>query len=266
MISILTIIFFLFGLIIGSFLNVVIIRHNTQKAFGGRSVCLSCQRELRSHELVPVLSFFALRGRCSGCQSRISIQYPLVEFLTGLVFAGLFLKFQNIFFDDTLLFTVAYAYYAAMFSLLLVIAVYDLKHKIIPDSMSLIFGALAFIGLFLFADYNSHLGFFIHLPGFLQFLSGILISLPFAVLWFVSEGAWIGLGDAKLAVGLGWLLGLSRALSGLVIAFWSGALVGLVLIAFSKRHSMKSEISFAPFLVWGALLAFLFEVHFFPVF
>ena len=75
----------------------------------------------------------------------------------------------------------------------------------------------------------------------------------------------MGLGDAKLAIGLGWLLGLSRALSGVVVAFWIGAVVGLLLVIFSKRHGIKSEIPLAPFLVLGTLLAFLFELHLFGI-
>jgi leader peptidase (prepilin peptidase)/N-methyltransferase len=147
-----------------------------------------------------------------------------------------------------------------MFSLLLVIAVYDFKHKVIPDILSLIFGIVAFIGLFFFTEY----GFYIHLPSILEFLSGILLALPFALIWLVSSGTWMGLGDAKLALGLGWLLGFNRILSGAVMAFWSGAIIGFLLIVFSKKYGMKSEISFAPFLVLGVLIAFLFELHLFP--
>jgi leader peptidase (prepilin peptidase)/N-methyltransferase len=183
-----------------------------------------------------------------------------VELVSGLIFAGLFLKFQDVFFINTLGFSISYAYYAVMFSLLLVIAVYDFKHKIIPDVLSLIFGVIAFIGLFFFVDFI----FYPHLPSILEFLSGILLALPFALIWLVSKGTWMGLGDAKLALGLGWLLGLSRILSGVVMAFWSGAIVGLILIAFSKKHGIKSEIPFAPFLVLGVLIAFLFELHLFP--
>src|ERR1035437_1662273 len=126
-ITTITLIFFIFGLIIGSFLNVVILRLNTEKSFGGRSACMSCQNQLVWYELIPVFSFLALRGRCRNCKARISIQYPLVEFTTGLIFALLFLKFENVFFLDTLVFTLSYAYYAVMFLLLVVIATYDLK-------------------------------------------------------------------------------------------------------------------------------------------
>lgn len=262
MITILAFIFFIFGLIIGSFLNVVICRYNTRRSFGGRSNCMSCQIELCWYELIPLISFLVLGGRCLNCKTKISIQYPLVELITGFIFAALFLKFQDVFFASTFIFAVTYAYYATMFSLLVVIAAYDLKHKIIPDSLALIFGALAFTGLFFFNDY----GFYFHFPGLLEFLSGVFIALPFAFVWLVSRGIWMGLGDAKLAIGLGWLLGLSRILSGAILAFWSGAIVGLLLIIFSKKHSMKSEIPFAPFLVWGSFLAFLFELHIFWLF
>ena len=270
MIAAITTIFFVLGLIIGSFLNVVIFRLNTERSFGGRSGCLACQNQLAWYELIPVFSFLGLRGRCRNCKTKISFQYPLVELLTGLIFALLFLKFQDIFFFNTLVFSFTYAYYTAVFSLLLVIAVYDLKHKIIPDILSLVLGILAFVGLFFFRaaagqiDSSSFAVFYPHLPSTLEFLSGLLIATPFALFWLVSSGRWMGLGDAKLAVGLGWLLGLSRILSGVVVAFWLGAIVGIVLVIFSKRkYGMKSEIPFAPYLVLGALLAFLFELHLF---
>ena len=262
MTTILAIIFFIFGLIIGSFLNVVIFRLNTQKSFmSGRSKCLACQKALSWYELFPILSFIFLGGRCKGCKTRISWQYPLVEFLTGLVFACLFLKFQDVFYTSTFVFAGTMAYYAGMFSLLIVIAVYDIRHKIIPNALALVFGILAFVGLFLFSDSV----FYPHLPSIWELLSGVFIALPFALLWLLSRGTWMGLGDAKLAIGLGWLLGLSRALSGIVLAFWSGAVIGLILIAFSKKHSMRSELPLAPFMVLGAVIAFLFELHLFPI-
>jgi len=256
-----TIIFFILGLIIGSFLNVVIFRFNTERSFGGRSGCMTCQNKLCWYELIPLASFFALRGRCRNCKTKISIQYPIVELISGLIFAGLFLKFQDIFYINTFVFSISYAYYATMFSILLIVAVYDFKHKIIPDKLSLIFSIITFIGLFFFSNFL----FYPHIPSVLEFLSGILLALPFAFLWLISRGTWMGLGDAKLALGLGWLLGFSGILSGAVVAFWSGAIVGLVLIVFSKKHGMKTEIPFAPFLVLGVLIAFLFELSLFPI-
>lgn len=262
MILTLTIIFFILGLIVGSFLNVVICRYNTQRSFGGRSACMSCGMQLCWYELIPLASFCLQKGKCRKCKTKISIQYPLVELATGLIFAALFLKFQDIFlYSNSLIFTITLAYYAMMFSLLMVIAVYDIRHKIIPDKLSLIFSVLAFAGMFFFLDFV----FYPHLPSLMELLSGLVIALPFAALWLLSKGTWMGLGDAKIALGLGWFLGFSAMLSGAVVAFWSGAIIGLILIVFSKKHIMKSEIPFAPFLVLGALAAFLFELHLFPI-
>lgn len=257
---VLAIIFFVLGLIIGSFLNVVIFRYGTHRPFRGRSHCLVCQNQLRWHELVPLISFIWLKGRCRNCRTRISLQYPLVEFIAGAVFLGLFIKFQDLFFSDTLGFSLTYGYYATVFSILLVISVYDLKHKIIPDKLVLILGIITFLGLFFFsAD-----GFLLQKMSLLDFSTGILIALPLALLWLVSKGSWMGLGDAKLALSLGWILGPALALAGLIAAFWSGAIAGFLLIIFSRKHKIKSEIPFAPFLVFGAILVFLFGFHFFP--
>lgn len=262
----LAIIFFVFGLIIGSFLNVIIYRLNTKRSFGGRSACLSCRSALSWYELIPLFSFLGLKGRCRNCKTRISIQYPLVELATGLLFAMLFYKFsaqggQDILFIFQPAFIITYFYYAVMFSLLIVITGYDLKHKIIPDILSLIFGLLAFIGLFLFTNYIFHF----HLPSIWEFLSGVLIAIPFASLWFFSRGAWMGLGDGKLALGLGWLLGLPLAISAVVLAFWIGTIIGLYLVLFKKGYGMKSEIPFAPYLALGAFIAFIFELNLFNI-
>ena len=262
MIFLITIIFFIFGLIIGSFLNVVIIRFNTERSLGGRSACMVCLNKLSWYELIPVFSFLGLGGRCKNCKTKISIQYPLVELVTGFIFAALFLKFQDIFLLNTLIFIFTYAYYAVAFSLLVVVAVYDIRHKIIPDTFALILGILTFAGLFFF---NAN-GFSLHLPTLLEFASGFMIAFPVAFFWIIYSGKWMGLGDAKLAISLGWLLGLSMALSGIVLAFWIGAVIGILLVIFSKKHGMKSEIPFAPFLVLGSLLAYLFELHIFPFF
>lgn len=238
---------------------------------------MSCQNKLAWYELIPIFSFLGLRGRCRNCKTKISIQYPVVEFVTGLIFALLFLKFfaggggvasaldgqLNNFFIP--IFFITYVFYAVAFSLLIVIAVYDFRHKIIPDALSLILGILAFIGLFFFSANNS-LGFPVfspHIPKILEFLSGPIIAAPFALFWLVSSGKWMGLGDAKVAIGLGWLFGLSLAFSGAMLTFWIGAIVGMILVIFSKKYGMKSEIPFAPYLVLGAILAFLFDLRLF---
>lgn len=262
MITVITFIFFILGLIIGSFLNVVIFRLNTKKSFGGRSACMSCQNKLSWFELIPLASYIGLLGRCRNCKTKISIQYPLVELAVGIIFAAFFIKFQDIFFLSAYGFAAQYAYYTLFFSLLLVVATYDLKHKIIPDVLSFILGVVSFLGIFLFDSAGVLLPYW-HMPALLQFLAGPLVALPFALLWLVSRGTWMGLGDAKLAVSLGWLLGISVATSGIVLAFWIGAGAGLLLLLIPQKYKMRSEIPFAPYLAVGSFLAFLFNLNLF---
>lgn len=223
---------------------------------------MSCQNKLCWYELIPLISFAVLGGRCKNCKTKISIEYPLVELMTGIIFSSLFLKFFSFGGKDILTFAITYAYYALMFSLLIIITAYDLKHKIIPDAFSFFFGILAFAGLFFFSNYV----FDPHIPSILGFFSGALIALPFALFWLVSSGRWMGLGDAKLALGLGYFLGFYNAFSAMVLAFWIGAIVGLCLIIFRKGYGMKSEIPFAPYLVFGAFLAFTFNLCLFAPF
>lgn len=228
---------------------------------------MSCQKQLSWFELFPVFSFLFLKGRCRNCKTKISLQYPIVEFLSGIIFAVLFIKFQDVFFLDTLSFTFSYAYYGVSFSLLLVVSVYDIRHKIIPDPLVLLLAILSFVGLFLFDSFglSAQAGFSPHIPSIVEFSAGPIVAAPFALFWLISSGRWMGFGDAKLAVVLGWLVGLSRALSGFVLAFWVGAIVGLSLLVFSKKYGMKSEIPFAPYLVLGIFLAFVFELHIFGI-
>lgn len=254
MTQIITFLFFCFGIIIGSFLNVVIYRLNTKRSLGGRSACMSCRTQLRFYELVPLVSFLLLRGRCKTCKTKISKQYPLVEAVTGVVFALLFLKFQAVFNVAPIVFVGTFAFYAFNFLTLLVIAVYDIKHKIIPDGLALAVGIASFVGLFLFNRY----GFNPHMPTVWEFLAGPIVALPFALLFFMSRGAWMGFGDVKLSIGLGWLLGISRGFDGVVLACWIGAIIGVSLMFGRTKYHLKSELPFAPFLVLGAFLVFVF--------
>ena len=162
---------FIFGAIIGSFLNVVILRLQTGKGVSGRSFCMSCGRTLNPIDLVPIFSFLFLRGRCRVCKTKISWQYPIVEFLTGLVFFLTFLKLSPNFPEFIGL---ALAYYFILFSLLMVIAVYDIRHTIIPDMLVFIFGFLSFLGLISLYGAN------------IFSLNGILDLLAGPILWRAS--------------------------------------------------------------------------------
>lgn len=243
---------FLFGLVIGSFLNVVIYRFNTSRSLGGRSKCVSCNKKLSWHELIPLASWLLARGRCRTCKAKISPQYPIVELCSGLVFLLVFLKFQHlaIFSLPAFLGTLAFHFFA--WSVLAVILVYDVRHSIIPNRLAYLFAGLAFLQFFVpglgAADYS------LLLP---HLLSGPLLALPLAALWLFSKGRLIGLGDAKLALGVGFLLGFSGGLAAILIAFWSGAIVSLVLMAASRGSvRMKTEIPFAPFIIFGLAAVF----------
>src|SRR3989344_4881292 len=95
MLPIYAIFFLILGLVVGSFLNVVISRFNTNRTLGGRSACMSCQTKLNWYELIPLFSFVTLRGRCRSCSSKISLIYPIVELVTGLMFLGLYMKLRD---------------------------------------------------------------------------------------------------------------------------------------------------------------------------
>ncbi len=244
---------FVLGTIIGSFLNVVILRLNTGRGLGGRSFCFSCGKTLAWQELIPVLSFFFQKGKCSGCARKISWQYPIVEIITGVLFVLIFWKIQALFFTSIGPTVLLCLYYAAVFSTLLVISVYDIRHKIIPDS-----AVFAFIGLgFLSVFFSVHYGSIVFDPSLMRLVAGCVLALPFAAIWFFSKGRLMGFGDAKLGLGIGFLLGLSSGVAAVMIAFWIGAIIGLAVLLLQKaKFTMKSEIPFAPFLALGAAIAF----------
>lgn len=261
---------FIVGILIGSFLNVVILRRGTGLSISkGRSKCFSCEKTLEWYELIPVYSYIFLRGKCLVCKSSISIQYPIVEFLSGISFATLFYLYLVGNISLILL-----ALYIAIFCILIVIAVYDLRHKIIPDEWSLIFGILTFlVALNRFFTYQ----YFSSLAQYLDILSGVILFIPFYFLWKFSDGKWMGLGDGKLAVGIGFLLGFAEGLSAIALSFWIGAVVagGMLFITKVVKHgvlkgssnslTMKSEVPFAPFLILGTIIVFFWQIDLFSL-
>lgn len=265
--------FFVLGTIIGSFLNVVILRYNTGVTVAGRSRCFSCSKTLVWYELIPLFSYLFLRGKCSSCKSKISIQYPLVEALTAILFLGIYIKFAPLFIANMAHFGVVFAVHALIFSFLVVILVYDMQHTIIPDGMvySFIAVALAARIYFLVVEHFS-------MTSIWDALAGVFFFTFFFLLWFISKGTWMGFGDAKLVLGIGLLLGLSGGLSALFLAFWIGSVVGIVIMLFQNRAgksgllgikkqiTMKTEIPFAPFLILGLWLVVFFEINVFHLF
>lgn len=251
---------FVLGLIIGSFLNVVILRINTGRSPAhGRSKCARCNTPLSWYELIPVISFLGLRGKCKTCKERISFQYPLVELITAITFTILY---STVLFNYgfTLVALAVFIFSAIVASLLIIIFVYDIRHTIIPDIIVYLFIIMGLIGI-LWSTFT--------VPGFsapMAIVNGVLVGLPFFLLWAFSKGRWMGFGDVKLALGMGWLLGLTGGFSAILFSFWIGGIVGLFMLALSKKYSMRSAIPFAPFLIIGTFIVGVWGVTIFTLF
>lgn len=257
---------FLLGTIIGSFLNVVIFRFNTGRTVvKGRSMCMNCSNHLSWYELIPVFSFLIQKGKCRNCQSRISHQYPLVEVITGLIFALIAFKFLPILYFSYVLYVFYVVLFVFVFSLLIVISVYDLRHKIIPDKLVFTFIIISFLSVFI----SPFLfGSIFTLPTLASLISGPILSLPFVILWYVSRGRLMGLGDGKLFLGVGWLLGLSQGIFAVILSFCLGSVVSLLVMFFYKKKNkinMKTEVPFAPFIIIATFVTFLFNFDFFSL-
>lgn len=256
---------FVFGLIIGSFLNVVIYRFGSGMRVTGRSKCLSCGKTLTPMMLIPLVSFLFMHGRCGYCGTKLSWQYPLVEAMTATLFViaahanGLFSLNASL--HQLTIFIVE----AVIWAVLVVITVYDLKHRIIPDLLSLLFALTAGGLLLLKWSWGliviPFLPFLDTVPAWIDAFAGPLLALPFALLWFFSGGRAMGLGDAKLAWGIGWFLGFAGGVSAAVLAFWVAFFPSLILLFVRSKHfTMKSEIPFAPFLIIGTLIVYTFGI------
>lgn len=244
---------FVFGAIIGSFLNVVVLRFNTGASIGGRSKCMTCNNILKWYELIPIFSFLIQGGVCKKCKSRISRQYPLVESFTGLLFVLIVLEF----YPYTSVEVVILVLQLIIASLLVVISVYDIKHKIIPNVFVYTFASLSFLSLFIGSGFNLFV-----VPSVIGLLAGPLLALPFALIWLVSKGTWMGLGDAKLLLGIGWLLGLADSLNSVILSFWIAAVISVSWLLL-KYHSIKArtEIPFGPYLIIGMYIVLLFHLE-----
>ena len=236
---------FIFGLAVGSFLNCVIYRLEIGGSFlKGRSYCPHCKHVLAWKDLIPIFSFLILKGKCRYCKKKISLQYPLVELFTGILFAFTTYNLQ----PTTLQQTLILCCQLFVFSCLVIIFIFDLKHYLIPDKIIYPAITIAFLNQILTSNIE-------HLTS--NVILGILPSLFFLAIILISHETWMGLGDFKLSILMGLILGWPKILVSLFFAFFSGAVVGLILILL-KRKTMKSQIPFAPFLVSGTFFAMFF--------
>lgn len=236
---------FVFGLCIGSFLNVVILRLHTKENFiVGRSHCPKCAHELSWLENIPLISFVILKGRCKGCGQKISWQYPIVELVTAI----LFLIPPCFFVSLPLIF-----YYWIIISFLIIIFVYDLKYYLILDKV--IWPATVFVllgqGFLYFIGVYHHLSFIIYYSNLL--FSAIIISGFFLMQYLISKGRWIGGGDIRLGILMGLILGWPNCLVALALAYILGLLVALPLLVWGKKN-MSSAIPLGTLLTLATVI------------
>ena len=242
---------FIFGTFIGSFLNCIIYRIENNLSFlKGRSFCPHCKHKLGFFDLFPVFSFIFLKAKCRYCGKKISIQYPLVEIITGLLFL-LILNFQFGYLEFSilnLLTSIKFLYLLIASSLLLILFIYDLKHYIIPDKVIyLLIGITFFYQLiYNFQAINSNFWPFL--------LSAFGAAGFFFLIWLFSKGKCMGFGDVNLAFFMGLFLGWPNILVAMFSAFFIGAIIGIGLIVSGKKK-LKSQVPFGPFLITGTFLA-----------
>lgn len=250
---------FLLGSIVGSFVNVLIFRFGFYESPRHRSACQGCEAPLRWFELIPILSFFFIRGRCLSCGSKLSVQYPIVEVSVGVLFLLSYLLFFPLY---SPWFLGAFIFFIISLTTLFAAVVYDLRHTLIPFPFSWAFigGAFLYKASIALATLSSN----VILDGVFGVLIGGAIIGGIVLL---TRGRGMGVGDIYIAVGMGALLGVSGILNALILSFWIGAIVGvsLVLLKRFSPHStlllnfaprtIKSELPFVPFLFAGTLLA-----------
>ena len=236
------ILIFILGLIVGSFSNVCIYRiPRNESIIYPASHCPKCRSNISPKDNIPLLSFILLKGRCRNCKSKISIQYPIVELLTGLIYLIIYLIYGL---------SIQSLIYIILSSALIIIAFIDLNEQIVPDVISLPGIAIGFIISF-FVPYilfiNSALGVFVG--------GGIILIIGLAGSAIFKKEA-MGGGDVKLAAMIGAFLGWRYIIISLFLGFFLGALAGIILIL-SKIKSREDIVPFGPFIVLGSFITLL---------
>lgn len=223
----------LLGLAVGSFLNVLIHRiPKGESIITPPSSCPTCQRRIRWHENIPLLSFLYLKGRCAGCSAAISLRYPFIEAATGLLFVLVFIKTGAV---------MEFFLFSGVFALLLAMSAIDAVYKAAPDSLNLAALTLSVL----------HAPYLVHMQAALL-LAGGAVLLRYYMGYILKKEA-LGEADVMIAATLGGLLGIKGAFIAIFLASLIALPIALV------RRSKDAQIPFIPFLFLGALAAFLLE-------
>lgn len=238
---------FAIGLCFGSFLNVIVYRLPLKKSIiSPPSGCPACKTKLAFPDLVPILSYLLLKGRCRYCGAAIAIRYPLVELLAGLLFVALFCRFGL---------TAQYLFYLSLLYILLAVTLIDLEHQIVPNALvasGLVIALLFYLPGLIFSASA--------LPPYLQINRALLDALAgmalggglLLLIILVSRGG-MGAGDMKLMLMIGLFVGLRGVAVVLLLGFIFGALVGITLMALG-RATRKDALPFAPYLALATLV------------
>ena len=228
----------LIGLIIGSFLNVIIYRLPESKSITfPPSYCPNCKTRLKVIDLIPVFSFLSTGGKCRYCNTKISIQYPIVELLTGFFFLAAYLKFGL---------SVQLFIYLLLISALISVTFIDYKYMIIPNKITYSLIVISLFSAIIF-DYIT----------IFQSLLGIVIpSLLLLIVAFIFKGG-MGMGDVKLAAAIGGFLGWAYTLAGIFLGSLLGSIIGLSLMGLGII-GRKTRIPFGPFICIGSVIMIFF--------
>lgn len=234
--DIITLLIFLVGTFFGSFFNVVIYRLPIKKSIVyGSSSCPFCDTAIKPYDLIPVFSYLFLRGKCRTCHSKISIRYPFIELLTGILYMLVYLQFGL---------SIQFGIGIVLMSVLVIVAMIDIDTMEIYDRFHIIILALGIINIFV-----SDTHYITYIIGF------FIISVPFFILAYFSGG--MGGGDIKLIAVAGLLLGYPSTLVAFLISSISGGIVAIILLL-QKKETRKSMIAFGPFLCIGIAVAYLY--------
>jgi leader peptidase (prepilin peptidase) / N-methyltransferase len=243
---------FIFGLIIGSFLNCLIWRLHKSESLMNRSYCPKCRKQISWYDNIPVISFLILRGGCRHCHKPISYQYPAVELITGLLFiVAYYINYRLLLPADLS----NYQFIAQLLrdwfliSVMIVIFIYDLRWYLILDKVTLPACLIVFI-------LNLILG--INLWNLL--ISGIIGGSFFLIQFLISRGKWIGGGDIRLGLLMGLALGWPGVILAIIISYFLGSIIGIGLILSGKKQ-WSSEVPLGVFLTIGTVLALFWQTQ-----
>ena len=243
---------FFIGAAVGSFVNVLIYRTvEGEDWVKGRSRCDQCRKLIAWYDNIPLLSYLILGGKCRNCQKPISIQHPVIELLTGLLFVWWYLIGFTFFkLVESPLSYVQPIFWLIVGLLLLIIFVADWLYQIIPDFANVGLGILAVV----YRLYLSMTGVMRWEDFWAAVLTGLVMFGLLFLIWWLTRGRGMGFGDVKFALVMGILLGWPRAGIALFLAFVLGALVGVILILVRVKKP-RERIAFGPFLVLGTAIA-----------